>query len=112
LTSWEESILTLLSLQQLPHQGGGSGIGKAISFKLATQGLNVVVVSLDDDILKETMKQLQETFPKQQFKSVGCSFSPGVEYLKKIQDATKDIEVPIIFNNAGCKLLWKSFCFL
>lgn len=25
------------------------------------------------------MKQLQETFPQQQFRSVGCSFSPGVE---------------------------------
>lgn len=87
--------------------GGGSGIGKAIAFKLAKQGLNVVIVSLDDDILKETMKQLQETFPKQTFKSVGCTFSPGVDYLKKIQDVTKDIDIPIIFNNAGCKLLPK-----
>lgn len=81
--------------------GGGSGIGKAIAFKLAKQGLNVVIVSLDDDILKETMKQLKEAYPKQEFKSVGCSFSPGVDYLKKIQDATKDLEIPIIFNNAG-----------
>jgi short-subunit dehydrogenase len=81
--------------------GGGSGIGKAIAFKLAKQGLNVVVVSLDDDILKDTMKQLKETFPKQEFRSVGCAFSPGVDYLKQIQDATKDIEIPIIFNNAG-----------
>ncbi|KAG7343434.1 short-chain dehydrogenase [Nitzschia inconspicua] len=81
--------------------GGGSGIGKAISFKLAKQGLNVVVVSLDDDILKDTMKQLKETFPKQEFKSVGCNFSPGVDYLKQIQDATNDLEIPIIFNNAG-----------
>jgi hypothetical protein len=63
----------------------------------------VVVVSLDDEILKETMKQLKEAFPKQQFRSVGCSFSPGVDYLKMIQDATKDIQIPIIFNNAGCK---------
>jgi short-subunit dehydrogenase len=81
--------------------GGGSGIGKALAFKLAKQDLNVVVVSLDDDILKETMKQLKETFPKLEFRTVGVSFSPGVDYLKKIQDATKDIEIPIIFNNAG-----------
>lgn len=81
--------------------GGGSGIGKAIAFKLARQGLNVVIVSLDDDILKATMKQLKETFPELEFRSVGASFSPGVDYLKQIKEATKDIDVPIIFNNAG-----------
>mmetsp|Transcript_14659 Transcript_14659/g.33960 ORF Transcript_14659/g.33960 Transcript_14659/m.33960 type:complete len:338 (-) Transcript_14659:211-1224(-) len=81
--------------------GGGSGIGKALTFKLARQGLNVVVVSLDDDILKATMKQLEETFSELEFRSVGVSFSPGVDYLKMIDEATKDIEVPIVFNNAG-----------
>jgi len=81
--------------------GGGSGIGKALAFKLARQGLNVVVVSLDDDILKATMKQLKDTFPDLEFRSVGVNFAPGVNYLKEIQDATKDIEIPIVFNNAG-----------
>lgn len=81
--------------------GGGSGIGKALAFKLARQGLNVVVVSLDDDILKATMKQLKETFPDLEFRSVGVNFAPGVDYLKQIKEATQDIEVPIVFNNAG-----------
>ena len=80
---------------------GGSGIGKALAFKLASQGLNVVVVSLDDKFLKETMEGLKEHYPKQEFRSVGCTFSPGVDYMKDIQEATKDIYVPIIFNNAG-----------
>lgn len=81
--------------------GGGSGIGKALCFKLASQGLNVVVVSLDDDFLKGTMKELKETHPDLTFRSVGCTFSPGVDYMKQIKDATKDIEIPIVFNNAG-----------
>jgi short-subunit dehydrogenase len=81
--------------------GAGSGIGKAIAFKLGRQGLNVVLVSLDDDILKETMNELKETFPDLEFRSVGVSFSPGVDYLKQIVEATKDIDIPIIFNNAG-----------
>ena len=81
--------------------GSGSGIGKALAFKLAHQGLNVVLVSLDDDILKETMKQIKETFPDLEFRSVGVSFSPGVDYLKQIKEATKDIDVRCIFNNAG-----------
>ena len=81
--------------------GGGSGIGKALAFKLARQGLNVVVVSLDDDILKATMKQLKETFPDLEFRSVGVNFAPGVDYLNQIKEATKDIDVTIVFNNAG-----------
>jgi short-subunit dehydrogenase len=82
--------------------GGGSGIGKAIAFKLAKQGLNVVIVSLDDDMLKETMTQLKEAYPDLEFRSVGVSFSPGIDYLKVIDAATKDLEcIPIIFNNAG-----------
>lgn len=81
--------------------GAGSGIGKALAFKLATQGLNVVLVSLDDDFLKATMKELQEHFPNLLFRSVGVAFSPGVDYMSKIKAATKDIFIPIIFNNAG-----------
>mmetsp|Transcript_24360 Transcript_24360/g.49335 ORF Transcript_24360/g.49335 Transcript_24360/m.49335 type:complete len:329 (-) Transcript_24360:185-1171(-) len=81
--------------------GGGSGIGKALCFKLASQGLNVVVVSLDDDHLKKTIKELGETYPKLSFRAVGCVFNPGEPYMDKIKEATKDIDVPIIFNNAG-----------
>jgi short-subunit dehydrogenase len=81
--------------------GAGSGIGKALAFKLASQGLNVVVVSLDDACLKNTMKELKETYPDLEFRSIGCTFSPGVNYMEKIINVTKDIEIPIIFNNAG-----------
>lgn len=81
--------------------GAGSGIGKALAFKLASQGLNVVVVSLDDDYLKQTVKELKEHYPDLEFRSVGVTFSPGVPYLEKIIDATKDIDINIVFNNAG-----------
>jgi NADPH:quinone reductase-like Zn-dependent oxidoreductase len=81
--------------------GAGSGIGKALAFKLASQGLNVVVVSLDDDYLKQTMKELKEHYPDLEFRSVAVTFSPGVPYLEKIIEATKDIDINIVFNNAG-----------
>ena len=85
--------------------GSGSGIGRSLAFAIARQGVNVVLVSLDDDCLKNTMKDLKEAFPEIQFRSVGCSFSPGQgkedDYLTKIIEATKDIEIQCIFNNAG-----------
>jgi hypothetical protein len=81
--------------------GGGSGIGKALAWKLASQGLNVVLVSLDDEFLKQTTQELQKAFPKQQFRAVGVNFAPGVKYMEKIIAATKDIEIPIVFCNAG-----------
>ncbi|EWM24489.1 short-chain dehydrogenase reductase [Nannochloropsis gaditana] len=81
--------------------GGSSGIGRAIVDRLAMQGLNVCVVSMDDDLLKNTVKELQSAFPKQEFRAVGVLFAPGQAYLPKIISATKDIDVQIIFNNAG-----------
>lgn len=81
--------------------GAGSGIGKALAFKLASQGLNVVVVSLDDPVLKQTMKELQAAYPDLEFRCVPCTFSPGVNYMDTIKKATKDITIQIVFNNAG-----------
>lgn len=81
--------------------GSGTGIGKAIAFKLASQGLNVVLVSLDDDFLKTTMKEIKGEYPDLEFRSVGVTFSPGIPYLDKIKEATKDIDVTVVFNNAG-----------
>lgn len=81
--------------------GGSSGIGRAIVDKLALQGLNIVIVAIDDDLLKQTMASLHEKFPNQEFRSVGCFFSPGGNYMDQIVKATKDIDVQIIFNNAG-----------
>ena len=81
--------------------GAGTGIGRAIAFALAKQGLNVVIVSLDDDALKMTMMDIRKAFPYHTFRSVGVTFSPGVDYMKAIAKATEDIHVPIVFNNAG-----------
>jgi len=81
--------------------GAGSGIGKSLAFKLASQGLNVVLVSIDDDYLKTTMKEIQATYPDLEFRSIGVMFSPGVPYLQKIKDSTKDIDIKIVFSNAG-----------
>mmetsp|Transcript_10073 Transcript_10073/g.20802 ORF Transcript_10073/g.20802 Transcript_10073/m.20802 type:complete len:337 (-) Transcript_10073:228-1238(-) len=83
--------------------GAGSGIGKALTFQLAEQGLNVVVVSLEDEFLKATMKELKAKYPQQEFRPVGVTFAPGVDYMAQIKAATQDItkDITILFNNAG-----------
>mmetsp|Transcript_18383 Transcript_18383/g.45137 ORF Transcript_18383/g.45137 Transcript_18383/m.45137 type:complete len:338 (-) Transcript_18383:291-1304(-) len=85
--------------------GGSTGIGKAIVAKLATQGLNVIIVGLPDDaknkFLSETTKEMQKKFPKCKFISIGVKFAPDVDYMKPIIEKTKDLKVQLIFNNAG-----------
>lgn len=81
--------------------GGGTGIGRSLCYKLASQGLNVVVVSLDDHSLTETLEHLRKSYPNLLFRSVGCTFSPGEPYMENIIEKTKDIRIQLIFNNAG-----------
>jgi short-subunit dehydrogenase len=81
--------------------GAGTGIGKSIAKSMALQGLNVVLVSLNDKFLAETTDTLKAQFPKQQFRSVGTTFDHKTDYLTPIINATQDIDVAVVFNNAG-----------
>ncbi|KAG1660809.1 hypothetical protein FOA52_010233, partial [Chlamydomonas sp. UWO 241] len=80
--------------------GGSSGIGKSIANKLAMQGLNVVLVALGDSLLDTTFDEIKAAYPKQQFRKVAVNL--GVEgYLPEIAKATAEIDVQLVFNNAG-----------
>mmetsp|Transcript_9930 Transcript_9930/g.13699 ORF Transcript_9930/g.13699 Transcript_9930/m.13699 type:complete len:333 (+) Transcript_9930:72-1070(+) len=85
--------------------GGSTGIGKAIVEKLATQGLNVVIVGLPDDaknkFLSETTEEMKKKYPDCKFESVGVKFAPGIDYMDTIVKATEDKKVQVVFNNAG-----------
>jgi hypothetical protein len=49
--------------------GAGTGIGRSLAVKLASQGLNLVLVSLPDEHLTTTTKRLQEQFPNQEVRA-------------------------------------------
>jgi len=80
--------------------GGSSGIGRAITEKLAQQGINVVIVALDEPILHDLHEKLQKQYPELEFRAVGVDLS-GDAYMEALASATDDIEVSLLFNNAG-----------
>lgn len=86
--------------------GGSQGLGRAISEKLAEQGLNIVICALDNDFLKTTVDDLRQRYPKQEFRAVGVDLGTSdhanaQDYMAKISAATSDIDVQVVFNNAG-----------
>lgn len=87
--------------------GASSGIGKSLAEKLASQGLNVVLVAIQDDLLDATTAELAAKFPALEFRKVGVNLGTRAEeggYLQAIAAATEDIDVQCVFNNAGFML--------
>lgn len=82
--------------------GGSGGIGAAIIKRLAQQNLNVVVVALDDEFLRKSFEGFKMEFPSVEFRCVPCNLgaSDG-SYMDAIVSATKDLDVTLVFNNAG-----------
>jgi short-subunit dehydrogenase len=88
--------------------GASSGIGRALTEKLAAQGINVVMVALKDATFDKAHEQITAQFPEVSFKRVDADLSNGNPdaYMKPIVDATAGIQPSpnLIFNNAGFML--------
>ena len=59
--------------------------GSCCVFFARQKGLNVVIVSMDDQFLADTFALVSAKFPGQEFRKVGATFSPGVDYMDKIK---------------------------
>jgi len=95
-------MVDAIQLLQLLHTGSSSGIGRAIAEALARQGLHVVLAALDDDLLRTTTAALREKYPEVQFRAVGVNLAAADgEYVEALAEATSDIHVSLLFNNAG-----------
>jgi short-subunit dehydrogenase len=83
--------------------GASSGIGKEIAEKLASQGINVVLVALDDEMLVNAREDLQERYQNVTFKAVGVnlSMSNAEELVRIVDEQTRDLDINLVFNNAG-----------
>jgi len=80
--------------------GASTGIGRAITEKLAKQGINVVLVALDDQFLKDFFKKIQADYPTLKFRSIGVDLGKD-GYMNSIVENTADIPINLVFNNAG-----------
>ncbi|KAJ3241231.1 hypothetical protein HDU78_001947 [Chytriomyces hyalinus] len=83
--------------------GGSSGIGLAMSETLASQGINVVVAALNDKAMESAKVSLPRKFPGIQFRfvSVNLGAHDPTVYMTPLIEATNDISVQLVFNNAG-----------
>ncbi|KAJ3341202.1 hypothetical protein HDU83_006716 [Entophlyctis luteolus] len=82
---------------------GSSGIGLALSETLASQGISVVVAALDDKMMASAKASLPSKYPKVKFRFVPVNLgaTDAKVYMDPIIEATKDIPVTLVFNNAG-----------
>lgn len=81
--------------------GASSGIGKSIVERLASQDINVVMVAIDDDMLRDVFVQCVKAYPKVHFRKVGVNLGRDAKFMQQVVEATSDIDVTLVFSNAG-----------
>ena len=79
--------------------GASSGIGEAFARQLAETGLNLVLVALPEEKLKKVADVLQSQYSVRT-RVVPVDLSQG-DFLPVIQQATADLQVGLLVNNAG-----------
>lgn len=84
--------------------GATDGIGLALSFQLAINGLNLIIIGRNHLKLESTLIKLKERFGTQiEVKSVVVDFDKFTkdEIVKVIKDGIEGLDVGILINNAG-----------
>ncbi|SFM99843.1 hypothetical protein SAMN05421594_0239 [Chryseobacterium oleae] len=80
--------------------GASQGLGKAFAENLASKNINVVLVSLPGQHLKELAQRLEENYPiKAHYYEVDLSVNENV--MKLTEWLNKSFEIHVLINNAG-----------
>lgn len=89
--------------------GGSDGIGLAFAKKMAEQGFNICIVGRNESKINEKLQEIVETSSptgrKVKTRCVVADFSEMhliSEYQEKIADKLSDIDIAMLFLNAGC----------
>ncbi|KAK0631207.1 hypothetical protein B0T14DRAFT_501301 [Immersiella caudata] len=84
--------------------GASDGIGKALSFELASQGFNVVLHGRNPAKLERVQRELETAHPNRSFRiliadATQCAQAPDT--FKDIAHRLSDIHLTVLINNAG-----------
>jgi short-subunit dehydrogenase len=79
--------------------GASSGIGKEFARQLAAHGLNLVLVARRLSLLEDLGKQLEREF-RIQYRTIQADLAEE-QSVKKITEATDDLDVGLLISNAG-----------
>jgi NAD(P)-dependent dehydrogenase (short-subunit alcohol dehydrogenase family) len=80
--------------------GGGSGLGRAISLKLASHGCHVAIADIDFDAANKTALDVMQIGPKAKAYKVDVTNASDIICLR--DEITKEFgAVDIVINNAG-----------
>lgn len=89
--------------------GATDGIGKAVAFQMARQGLNLILVSRNADKLESTANEIKNDVSSSsnyqvEIKTVAYDFSEDdmtTEGVRRIEEAVEGLDVGVLVNNAG-----------
>lgn len=82
--------------------GPTDGIGKAMAFSLAGEGLNLVLVGRNPAKLSSVSSEIRQRFAGVEIKSVVCDFAEDADdVVERVEQGIKDLDVGVLINNVG-----------
>lgn len=82
--------------------GATDGIGKAYSFALAKQGLNVVLISRTESKLKEVQEAIKSKYSNVEVKYIVCDYSKfDTKARETVNKGISGLDVGVLINNVG-----------
>ncbi|KAK5639085.1 hypothetical protein RI129_011577 [Pyrocoelia pectoralis] len=80
--------------------GASDGLGKAYSDGLAAKGMNVVLISRNEDKLKATAEDIEHKY-KVQTKTIAVDYTEGNDIYHIIEKQLAGLEIGVLVNNIG-----------
>ncbi|CAK1603591.1 unnamed protein product [Parnassius mnemosyne] len=80
--------------------GSTDGIGKEYAMELAQRGLNIVLISRNEEKLNNVAREIEKQYSVKT-KTIVADFSAGIEVYRHIEEQLKDIPLGVLVNNVG-----------